>query len=179
MVDKGNRDEPFNVLFLCTGNSARSIMAEAIMNRFGAPKFRAYSAGSQPKGEVNPHTIALLKSLNFKPEEFRSKSWEEFAQDGAPKLDFVFTVCDNAANEVCPVWPGQPMSAHWGVPDPAAAEGSPAIIAAAFADAYRMLQNRITIFSALPLASIDKLSLQKKIDDIGKMRRDPSAEGAA
>ena len=179
MSDKGTRENPFNVLFLCTGNSARSIMAEAIMNRFGAPKFRAFSAGSQPKGEVNPHTIALLKSLNFKAEEFRSKSWEEFAQPDAPKLDFVFTVCDNAANEVCPVWPGQPMSAHWGVPDPAAAEGSPAVVAAAFSDAYRMLQNRITIFCALPLASIDKLSLQKKIDDIGKMRRDPSAEGAA
>lgn len=179
MVDKEKRDTPYNVLFLCTGNSARSIMAEAIMNRFGAPKFRAFSAGSMPKGEVNPHTITLLKSLNFKAEEFRSKSWEEYAQTDSPKLDFVFTVCDNAAGEVCPVWPGQPMSAHWGVPDPAAAEGSEAVVSQAFADAYRMLQNRITIFCALPIASIDKLSLQKRIDDIGKMRRDPSAEGAA
>jgi protein-tyrosine-phosphatase len=179
MVDKEKRDTPYNVLFLCTGNSARSIMAEAIMNRFGAPKFRAFSAGSMPKGEVNPHTITLLKSLNFKADEFRSKSWEEFAQADSPKLDFVFTVCDNAAGEVCPVWPGQPMSAHWGVPDPAAAEGSEAVVSQAFADAYRMLQNRITIFCALPIASIDKLSLQKRIDDIGKMRRDPSAEGAA
>jgi protein-tyrosine-phosphatase len=179
MSPKGTKENPFNVLFLCTGNSARSIMAEAIMNRFGAAKFKAYSAGSQPKGEVNPHAIALLKSLNYKTDEYRSKSWEEFSQRGAPALDFVFTVCDNAANEVCPVWPGQPMSAHWGVPDPAAAEGSDAVIAQAFSDAFRMLQNRITIFTALPLASIDKLSLQKKIDDIGKMRRDPNVEGAA
>jgi protein-tyrosine-phosphatase len=179
MSDKGTRENPFNVLFLCTGNSARSIMAEAIMNRFGAPKFKAYSAGSQPKGEVNPHTIALLKSLNYKTDEYRSKNWEEFAQFGAPALDFVFTVCDNAANEVCPVWPGQPMSAHWGVPDPANAIGPDAVVAQAFADALRMLQNRITIFCALPISSIDRLSLQKKIEDIGKMRRDPSAEGAA
>lgn len=179
MSDKGTPENPFNVLFLCTGNSARSIIAEAIMNRVGAPRFKAYSAGSQPKGEVNPHTIALLRSLNYKTGGFRSKTWEEFAQPGAPKLDFVFTVCDNAANEVCPVWPGQPMSAHWGVPDPAAAEGSDAMIAQAFSDAYRMLQNRITIFTSLPLAGLDRLSLQKRIDDIGKMRRDPNAEGAA
>jgi protein-tyrosine-phosphatase len=179
MTDRGSKENPFNVLFLCTGNSARSIIAEAIMNRVGAPKFRAFSAGSQPKGEVNPHTIALLKSLNYKTDGFRSKNWQEFAQADAPKLDFVFTVCDNAANEVCPVWPGQPMSAHWGVPDPAAAEGSDAVIGQAFADAYRMLQNRITIFTNLPIAGLDRLSLQKKIDDIGKMRRDPSAEGAA
>jgi arsenate reductase (thioredoxin) len=176
---KGAKENPFNVLFLCTGNSARSIMAEAIMNRFGAPKFRAYSAGSQPKGEVNPHTIKLLKGLNYKTEEYRSKNWEEFAKPGAPALDFVFTVCDNAANEVCPVWPGQPMSAHWGVPDPAAAHGSEAVVAQAFADAFRMLQTRITIFCALPIAGLDRLSLQKKIDDIGKMRRDPNEQGAA
>jgi protein-tyrosine-phosphatase len=179
MSDKGTPENPFNVLFLCTGNSARSIIAEAIMNRVGAPRFKAYSAGSQPKGDVNPHTISLLRSLNYKTDGFRSKNWEEFAKAGAPKLDFVFTVCDNAANEVCPVWPGQPMSAHWGVPDPAAAEGSDAVIAQAFSDAYRMLQNRITIFTSLPLAGLDRLSLQKKIDDIGKMRRDPNAEGAA
>ncbi|MGE0829876.1 MAG: arsenate reductase ArsC [Hyphomonadaceae bacterium] len=179
MSDKGTRENPYNVLFLCTGNSARSIMAEAIMNRFGAPKFRAFSAGSQPKGAVHPHTLALLKSLNYKTEDYRSKNWEEFAAADAPKLDFVFTVCDNAANEVCPIWPGQPMSAHWGVPDPAAAEGSEAVISQAFADAFRMLQNRITIFCALPMAGLDRLSLQRKLDDIGKMRRDPSAEGAA
>lgn len=174
-----SNNPPLNVLFLCTGNSARSIVAECILNRLGLGKFKAYSAGSQPKGEVNPHALAVLRKSNFDVSKLRSKSWDEFAAPDAPKLDFVFTVCDDAAKEVCPVWPGQPMSAHWGVPDPAAAEGSPAIVAAAFADAYRMLQNRITIFSALPLASIDKLSLQKKIDDIGKMRRDPSAEGAA
>ena len=179
MSDKGTPENPFNVLFLCTGNSARSIIAEAIMNRVGAPRFKAYRAGSQPKGEVNPHTIALLRSLNYKPGGFHSTTWEEFAQPGAPKLDFVFTVCDNAANEVCPVWPGQPMSAHWGVPDPAAAEGSDAVIAQAFSDAYRMLQNRITVFTSLPLSGLDRLSLQKKIDDIGEMRRYPNADGAA
>jgi arsenate reductase len=179
MSEKGSRENPYNVLFLCTGNSARSIIAEAILNRFGAPRFKAYSAGSQPKGEVNPHTITLLRSLNYITDEFRSKNWEEFAQPGAPKLDFVFTVCDNAASEVCPIWPGQPMSAHWGIPDPAAAEGSEAVIAQAFSDAYRMMQNRITIFLALPMASLDRLSLQKRIEDIGKIRRDPGAEGAA
>jgi len=179
MTSKGTAENPFNVLFLCTGNSARSIIAEALMNRLGAPRFRAFSAGSDPKGQVNPHSIALLKSLNYKTNDFRSKSWDEFAAPGAPQLDFVFTVCDNAANEVCPIWPGQPMSAHWGVPDPAAAEGSEAVIAQAFADAYRMLQNRINVFVNLPLASVDRLSLQKRLDDIGAMRRDPSAEGAA
>ena len=179
MTTKGTAENPYNVLFLCTGNSARSIIAEALMNRLGAPRFRAFSAGSDPKGQVNPHSIALLKSLNYKTEGFRSKSWDEFATPGAPQLDFVFTVCDNAANEVCPIWPGQPMSAHWGVPDPAAAEGSEAVIAQAFADAYRMLQNRISLFVNLPMASIDRLSLQKRLDDIGAMRRDPSAEGAA
>lgn len=179
MTTKGTAENPYNVLFLCTGNSARSIIAEALMNRLGAPRFRAFSAGSDPKGQVNPHSIALLKSLNYKTDGFRSKSWDEFAAPGAPQLDFVFTVCDNAANEVCPIWPGQPMSAHWGVPDPAAAEGSEAVIAQAFADAYRMLQNRISVFVNLPMSSIDRLSLQKRLDDIGAMRRDPSAEGAA
>jgi protein-tyrosine-phosphatase len=178
-MTKGTPENPYNVLFLCTGNSARSILAEAIMNRYGPPKFRAYSAGSQPKGAVNPHTIRLLQSLNYKADRFSSKSWDEFARADAPKLDFVFTVCDNAASEVCPVWPGQPMSAHWGVPDPAAAEGSEAVIAQAFSDAYRMLQNRISVFVNLPLAGLDRLSLQRKIDDIGRMARDPSAEGAA
>lgn len=179
MTTKGTAEDPYNVLFLCTGNSARSILAEALMNRLGAPRFRAFSAGSDPKGQVNPHSIALLKSLNYKTDGFRSKSWDEFAAPGAPQLDFVFTVCDNAANEVCPIWPGQPMSAHWGVPDPAAAEGSEAVIAQAFADAYRMLQNRISVFVNLPMSSIDRLSLQKRLDDIGAMRRDPSEEGAA
>jgi protein-tyrosine-phosphatase len=172
-------EHAFNVLFLCTANSARSILAEAIMNRVGAPRFTAFSAGSHPRGAVNPHAIRLLQSLNYKTDGLRSKSWEVFAQAGAPKLDFVFTVCDNAAGEVCPIWPGQPMTAHWGVPDPAAAEGSEAVIAQAFSDAYRMLHNRIAIFANLPLASLDRLSLQKKLDDIGRLRRDPNAEGAA
>jgi protein-tyrosine-phosphatase len=161
-------DKIYNVLFLCTGNSARSIMGEAIINRFGAGKFKGFSAGSQPKGEVNPHTINLLKSLNYKTENFRSKNWEEFAAPGAPALDFVFTVCDNAASELCPIWPGQPMSAHWGIPDPAAATGTEAQIAFAFTDAYRMLQNRISILCALPISGLDKLSLQKRLNDIGK-----------
>jgi arsenate reductase len=160
----------YNVLFLCTGNSARSIMAEAILNRFGAGKFHAYSAGSHPKGEVNPHTIKLLQRFNYKTDAFRSKSWDEFAKPGAPPLDFVFTVCDNAAGEVCPIWPGQPMTAHWGVPDPAAVtDGSEAEIAAAFADAYGRLQNRITIFVNLPFEGLDRLSLQKRLEDIGRI----------
>lgn len=175
MSAKGTRDNPYQVLFLCTGNSARSIMAEAIMNRIGAPRFKAYSAGSHPKGEVNPHAIALLKALKYKTDEFRSKSWEEFSRPGAPQLDFVFTVCDNAANEICPVWPGQPMSAHWGVPDPAAVEGTEAVIAAAFTETFRMLQNRIAVFCALPISGLDRLSLQRRLDDIGRMRRDPDA----
>jgi arsenate reductase (thioredoxin) len=161
--------EPFKVLFLCTGNSARSIIAEAILNKVGAGKFRAYSAGSQPKGQVNPHTLALLKSLGYDIAGFRSKSWTEFAKPGAPVLDFVFTVCDNAAGEACPVWPGQPMTAHWGVPDPAEARGSPAEIALAFKDAYRMLHQRIAIFAALPIRSLDSLVLQKHLRDIGRM----------
>ena len=161
-------DHPFNVLFLCTGNSARSIMAEAILNRDGAGKFNAFSAGSHPKGEVHPYTIDLLRKLNYRTTDLRSKSWDEFAEDGAPKLDFVFTVCDDAANEVCPVWPGQPMTAHWGVPDPAKATGNDAERHCAFADAYRMLNNRIGIFINLPMASLDRLSLQKKLAEIGK-----------
>jgi arsenate reductase len=159
----------FNVLFLCTGNSARSIMAEAILNKLGAGKFRAYSAGSQPKGRVNPHTIQLLQSLAYETSGFRSKSWNEFARPGAPALDFVFTVCDNAAGETCPVWPGQPMTAHWGVPDPAEAKGSPAEIALAFKDAYRMLYQRIGVFTALPIRSLDQLSLQQRLKEIGRM----------
>lgn len=158
----------YNVLFLCTGNSARSIIAEAIMNRLGQGRFRAYSAGSRAKGEVHPFALDLLRQLNFNTDFARSKSWDEFAVAGAPKMDFVFTVCDNAANEICPVWPGQPMSAHWGVPDPAAAGGSEAERRLAFSEAYRMLDSRISIFTALPLAGIDRLSLQRKLDDIGR-----------
>jgi arsenate reductase len=161
--------KPFKVLFLCTGNSARSIMAEAILNKLGAGKFRAHSAGSQPKGQVNPSTIQLLQSLGYETSGFRSKSWNEFAKPGAPALDFAFTVCDNAAGETCPVWPGQPMTAHWGIPDPAEAKGSPAEIALAFKDAYRMLFQRIGIFTALPLRSLDQLSLQNKLREIGHM----------
>ena len=157
-----------NVLFLCTGNSARSIMAEAIMNRVGAARFHALSAGSMPTGVVNPHAIDLLKSQNFRTEGFRSKSWEEFSGSDAPKLDFVFTVCDNAANEVCPIWPGHPMTAHWGIPDPAAATGSDAEIGLAFAEAYRQLNNRISLFVNLPMESLDRLSLQRRLNEIGK-----------
>jgi arsenate reductase len=157
-----------NVLFLCTGNSARSIIAESIMNREGRGRFKAYSAGSMPTGVVNPHAIDLLRGLHYPVANLRSKAWDEFAAPGSPKLDFVFTVCDNAAGEVCPIWPGQPMSAHWGVPDPAAVEGTPAEIGFAFAETYRMLSNRITIFTNLPLAKLDRLSLQRRLDEIGK-----------
>ncbi len=160
-------DQPLNVLFLCTGNSARSIMAEALLNKLGAGKFRAYSAGSQPKGQVHPEALRLLQMLGYVTSGMRSKPWNEFAKPGAPALDFVFTVCDDAAAEVCPVWPGQPMTAHWGVPDPAAATGNPAEISLAFKDAYRMLNQRIGIFAALPLRSLDQLSLQKRLTEIG------------
>src|SRR5258708_10765749 len=163
-------DRPFNVVFLCSGNSARSIMAEAILNNLGVGKFRAYSAGSQPKGHVHPETIQLLQGLGFDTSRFRSKSWSEFATPGAPPLDFVFTVCDNAAGETCPVWPGQPMTAHWGIPDPAEVKGTPAEIALAFKDAYRMLHRRISVFAALPLRSLDQLSLQNKLSEIGRMQ---------
>ncbi len=162
-------NEPtYNVLFLCTGNSARSILGEAIMNRSGAGRFKAFSAGSHPTGTVNPNAVALLKSLNHPTEGLRSKNWDEFAEEGAPKLDFVFTVCDQAAGEMCPIWPGQPMSAHWGLPDPAAVTGTQAEIAAAFAETYRMLNNRIEIFANLPLESLDALSLQARLDEIGQ-----------
>jgi protein-tyrosine-phosphatase len=161
--------EPFNVLFLCTGNSARSIMAEAILNKLGVGKFRAYSAGSQPKGQIHPETLRLLQSLGYDTSTFRSKSWSEFTSTGAPQLDFVFTVCDSAAAETCPLWPGQPMTAHWGVPDPAAATGSAAEIALAFKDAYRMLHQRIGVFISIPLRSLDQLSLQNKLREIGRM----------
>lgn len=159
---------PYNVLFLCTGNSARSIMAEAIMARVAPGKFKGYSAGSFPKGEVHPFTLNLLNRLNYDTSGFRSKSWDEFARPGAPALDFVFTVCDDAAKEACPYWPGQPMTAHWPVPDPAAFVGDDTQRALAFADAYRMLNNRVSIFTALPVRELDKVTLQAKIDTIGK-----------
>jgi protein-tyrosine-phosphatase len=159
----------YNVLFLCTGNSARSIMAEAILNRAGMGKFRADSDGSHPKGHTHPETIPLLQSLHYDTSALRSKSWSEFADPGTPLLDFVFTVCDNAAGETCPVWPGQPMTAHWGIPDPAEAIGTPAEVALAFKDAYRMLDRRIGIFVSLPLHSLDQLTLQKKLRDIGRV----------
>jgi protein-tyrosine-phosphatase len=162
-------DRSFNVLFLCTGNSARSILAEAILNKIGAGNFRAFSAGSHPKGEVHPLASRLLSDLHYDVASFRSKSWHEFAKPGAPSLDFVFTVCDNAAGETCPLWPGQPLTAHWGVPDPAAATGSAAEVALAFKDAYRMLHQRIAVFAALPIKSLDRLSLQAKLRDIGRM----------
>jgi arsenate reductase len=161
-------DRPYNVLFLCTGNSARSVMAEAILNKLGADKFRAYSAGSQPKGQVHPETLRLLRGLGYDTSGFRSKSWDEFTAPRAPEFDFVFTVCDNAAAEACPLWPGRPMTAHWGVPDPALATGTPAEIALAFKDAYRMLHRRIGIFTALPLRSLDQLTLQNKLREIGR-----------
>jgi len=158
----------YNVLFLCTGNSARSIMAEAIMNRLGQSNFQAFSAGSQPKGEVHPYALDLLRKMNFELGSFRSKSWGEFSRPGAPSMEFVFTVCDNAAAESCPVWPGQPMTAHWGIPDPAAAAGNEAERRLAFAEAYRMLNTRISIFVSLPLRSLDQLTLQKRLDAIGR-----------
>ncbi len=169
---------PLNVLFLCTHNSARSIIAECVMNRLGGSRFKGYSAGSQPSGRVHPYAIELLRNLNYDVSGLRSKSWEEFAAPGAPKLDFVFTVCDNAANEVCPVWPGQPMSAHWGLPDPSAVEGSEPERRFAFADTLRMLFQRIGIFTNLPLASLDKLSLQRRLEDIGRVKSDTEPERA-
>ncbi|HUO34767.1 MAG TPA: arsenate reductase ArsC [Candidatus Acidoferrum sp.] len=157
----------YNVLFLCTGNSARSIMAEAILNRKGRPTFAAYSAGSHPSGTVRPEALRQLAQANIPTGEFRSKSWDEFASPGAPRMDFVFTVCDNAAKEVCPVWPGQPMTAHWGVPDPAAASGTPEEVGRAYREAFVMLDRRISLFLALPLAALDKLAIQKEINRIG------------
>jgi protein-tyrosine-phosphatase len=168
---------PYNVLFLCTGNSCRSILAEAIMNRLGAGRIKAYSAGSHPSGEVNPHARALLSRMNYPTQGLRSKPWDEFSRQSnpdAPELDFVFTVCDNAAGEMCPIWPGQPMSAHWGVPDPAAFEGSEAQTALVFAETYRMLANRIGLFVNLPMRSLDRLSLQKRLDQIGKSADEPA-----
>jgi arsenate reductase len=158
----------YNVLFLCTGNSARSIIAEAILNREGRGRFKAFSAGSHPKGAVNPYALDLLGKFNHDVSAMRSKSWGEFAQTGSPDLDFVFTVCDNAAGEACPLWPGQPITAHWGVPDPAAAQGSAAEIALAFRNAYRMLERRIELFLALPIEKLDRLVLTMRLKAIGR-----------
>jgi arsenate reductase len=158
----------YNVLFLCTGNSARSIIAEAILNCEGRGRFKAFSAGSHPKGAVNPYALDLLRKFNHDVSAMRSKSWGEFAQTGSPDLDFVFTVCDNAAGEACPLWPGQPITAHWGVPDPAAAQGSAAEIALAFRNAYRMLERRIELFLALPIEKLDRLVLTTRLKAIGR-----------
>jgi arsenate reductase (thioredoxin) len=162
-------DKIYNVLFLCTGNSARSILAEAIMLKDGAGRFRSFSAGSEPKGEINPFALKVLQAAKYPIEGMRSKSWLEFATPDAPVMDFVFTVCDNAAGEICPVWPGQPMSAHWGIEDPAAGQGTDLEKEAAFVAAFRYLKNRISIFMSLPLRSIDRLSLRTKLREIGKL----------
>ena len=160
-------DRVYNVLFLCTGNSARSILAEAILSRRGKGRFNAFSAGSHPKGAVHPLALALLERIGLPTEDLRSKAWDEFAQPGAPNLDFIFTVCDNAAGEVCPIWPGQPMTAHWGQPDPAAVEGSDLDKTNAFREAFRMLERRIDMFTSLPIASLDQLSLEHRVREIG------------
>jgi len=169
-------DTPYNVLFLCTGNSARSIMAECAMNRWGQDRFKAYSAGSHPTGRVNPFALRLLQQLDYDTAALRSKSWEEFTAPGAPTLDFVFTVCDSAAAEVCPVWPGQPMSAHWGVEDPAAFAGSEEKTLQFFRRVYGYLENRIRIFSALPIAALERMTLKSRLDQIGQ--KIPSETGA-
>ncbi len=169
---------PYNVLFLCTGNSARSIMAESLLTALGQGRFRAFSAGSFPKGSIRPEAIALLKEHGLPIGGLRSKPWEEFARPGAPKLDFVFTVCDQAASEPCPVWPGQPVTAHWGIPDPAAVTGSDAIVMLAFRDAFRMLDMRLKLFTALPLSKLSQVALQHKVEEIGRIRPD-SVEGVA
>ena len=160
----------YNVLFLCTGNSARSILAESILTKEGRGRFRAFSAGSQPKGVVNPFALKVLRSFDYPAEGLRSKSWEEFARPGAPVMDFVFTVCDNAAGEACPVWPGQPMTAHWGIEDPATVEGPDIQKEAAFVAAFRYLKNRISVFAALPIASLDRMTLGSKLVEIGQLQ---------
>ena len=166
---------PYNVLFLCTGNSARSILAEQLLTHWGRGQFRGYSAGSHPKGTVHPTALALLRQTRMSVDGLRSKSWHEFAQPGAPPLDFVFTVCDNAASEVCPVWPGQPMTAHWGIADPAAVDGDASERWRAFRTAFRELEARIKIFTSLPIASLDRLKLKERLDAIGKIRTEESA----
>ena len=167
-------EQTYNVLFLCTGNSARSIMAEAILKRLGRGKFNAYSAGSFPRGEVDPTAQALLKQFNHPTGDLRSKSWDEFAGDDAPEMDFVFTVCDKAAGEVCPVWPGQPMNAHWPFPDPAAFDGPEKERAAVFADVYGQIHNRVAIFVALPFDALDRLSLKERLDAMGQSEPTPA-----
>jgi arsenate reductase len=164
----------YRILILCTGNSARSIMAEAIFNDIGKGRLQAYSAGSFPTGKVNTHAIALLKSRGFPTEGLRSKSWDEFAREGAPDLDYVITVCDNAAGEICPLWPGKPVLAHWGLPDPAAATGGDAEIAAAFLNAYRTLEARVERFAALPIAQLEPLTLKRRVAEIGEVEADPT-----
>jgi protein-tyrosine-phosphatase len=158
----------FNVLFLCTGNSARSILSEALLNKRGQGQFRAFSAGSHPAGRVNPYALALLQRMGYSTDGLRSKSWDEFAAPGAPELDFVFTVCDNAAGEVCPMWPGQPITAHWGIPDPAAVEGTDEQKRKAFDDAFRILERRISLFLSLPIRSLEQLVLQERLSEIGR-----------
>jgi arsenate reductase len=173
-------DRTYNVLFLCTGNSARSILAESILQKNGAGRFNAFSAGSRPKGTVNPFALKVLQALNYPAFGFRSKSWEEFVVAGAPVMDFVFTVCDSAAGETCPVWPGQPMTAHWGIEDPAAVTGSDIEKERAFVTAFRNLKNHISLFTALPLSTIDKLALDTKLRDIGRVKgstTDPAKAG--
>ena len=160
-------EHPYNVLFLCTGNSARSILAEALINQYGPSKFKGFSAGSHPKGQVHPIALELLQRMNFPTEGLRSKSWDEFATPGSPPLDFVFTVCDNAAGEVCPYWPGQPMTAHWGVPDPAGVAGTDTDKWVAFRNTFRLLDNRVKLFTSLPLGLLDRIKLQESLDAIG------------
>lgn len=167
-----DNDIPFNVLFLCRGNSARSILSEAILTRHGSGKFKAFSAGSHPAGQVHPYVVDLLRNQNYPVDTFRSKDWAEFSEPGAPKMDFVFTVCDQTAEEVCPVWPGQPMTAHWGIPDPVAFDGTEAEKRAAFTETMRYLTNRISVFVNLPIRSLDKLALQKRLDEIGRIMPD-------
>jgi arsenate reductase len=167
-------ERPMNVLFLCTGNSARSIMAEALLTRLQQGRFNAYSAGSFPTGVVNPNTFPIIESLGLDPQAYRSKPWDEFAEPDAPQLDFVFTVCDNAAGEVCPIWPGQPMTAHWGVPDPAAMIGTPGEIAVAFSETARLLRNRIGLFVALPFEKLSRMSLQARLADICASAEQPA-----
>jgi arsenate reductase (thioredoxin) len=167
-VQESAMQDRYNVLFLCTGNSARSIMAEAILNQKGKGRFAAYSAGSHPSGQPRPEALNQIESAGLSTTGLRSKSWDEFAEPGAPKLDFVFTVCDNAANEECPFWPGQPMTAHWGIPDPAAVKGTPAEIARAFSDAFTVLDRRIGLFLSLPLSTLDQLAIKREVENIGR-----------
>lgn len=169
-------DEPYHVLFLCTGNSARSILAESLVNHWGRGRFVGHSAGSSPKGRVHPIALELLRQMKMPTEGMRSKSWDEFAKPGAPRLDFVFTVCDNAAGEMCPIWPGQPMTAHWGVEDPAAVEGTDTAKWLAFREAFRELENRIKVFTSLPLKSLDRAKLQQRLAEIGSLRAAPGED---